>query len=66
MNFESLTTTNCIQLFSLCFERFGLVKVICELDKIVFSKRRFVSHLVKTLARLPPAAFCTAICALPF
>ncbi|KRZ86116.1 PH domain leucine-rich repeat-containing protein phosphatase 1 [Trichinella sp. T8] len=59
-------STNCIQLFSLCFERFGLVKVICELDKIVFSKRRFVSHLVKTLARLPPAAFCTAICALPF
>ncbi|XP_003377426.1 putative 50S ribosomal protein L16 [Trichinella spiralis] len=59
-------STNCMQLFSLCFGRFGLVKMICELDKIVFSKRRFVSHLVKTLARLPPAAFCTAICALPF
>ncbi|KRX76040.1 hypothetical protein T06_8940 [Trichinella sp. T6] len=41
---ESLST-NCIQLFSLCFERFGLVKVICELDKIVFSKRRFI-HLI--------------------
>ncbi|KRZ69010.1 PH domain leucine-rich repeat-containing protein phosphatase 1 [Trichinella papuae] len=59
-------STNRLQLFSLCLERFGLVKVICELlDKIVFSKRRFVSRLVKTLARLPPAAFCTAICAFP-
>ncbi|KRY92448.1 PH domain leucine-rich repeat-containing protein phosphatase 1 [Trichinella pseudospiralis] len=59
-------STNRFQLFSLFLERFELVKVICELDKIVFSKRRFVSRLVKTLARLPPAAFCTAICAFPF